>query len=89
MQDIAQYFKIRAPSATFLVEELVRGGYVARHANAKDRRRVELMLTPKGRTKFKTIEEKRTGVLSKVFRSLEDKDRQELERILEKIIHNE
>ncbi len=88
MQEVAQHFKIRAPSATFLVEELVRSGLVARHTNAKDRRKVEIELTPKGKRMFKTIHEKRNAILAKLFGSLVDKDRQELNRILENIISN-
>ena len=88
MQDIARHFKIRAPSATFLVEELVRGGYLKRQANAEDRRRVELTLTPKGKRAFKTIEQKRSTILSKLFGSLHEEDRKELNRILKKIIEN-
>jgi DNA-binding MarR family transcriptional regulator len=88
MQDVAKHFKIRAPSATFLAEELVRGGYLKRSANAKDRRRVELTLTPKGKRMFKTLEEKRNKILTKLFGSLEEKDRDELNRILGEIINN-
>ena len=88
MQEVAQHFKIRAPSATFLVEELVRSGLVARHANTKDRRKVEIELTAKGKRTFKVIHEKRDTILAKLFGSLEEKDRQELNRILESIINN-
>lgn len=86
MQEVAHHFKIRAPSATFLVEELVRGGLVERHANAKDRRKVEITLTPKGKREFKTTDGKRSAILAKLFGTLEEGDRQELNRILEKII---
>lgn len=88
MQDVARHFKIRAPSATFLVEELVRGGYVARSANAKDRRIVELALTAKGKRTFKTFEAKRSTILRKLFGTLEEKDRKELNRILSKMIES-
>ena len=88
MQDVARHFKIRAPSATFLVEELVRGGYVARTTNDKDRRKVELALTQKGKRAFKTYEVKRSTVLRKLFGILEEKDRKELNRILSKMIES-
>ena len=88
MQDVAKHFKIRAPSATFLVEELARGGYLARHTNAKDRRKVELTLTPKGKRSFKTFEAKRDAILSALFGLLEEKDRKELNRILHKMIES-
>lgn len=88
MQDVARHFKIKAPSATFLVEELVRAGHVERRANAKDRRRVELTLTQKGKRTYKVIEEKRNKILAKLFESLEVRDRSELNRILGAIIKN-
>ena len=88
MQQVALHFKIRAPSATFLVEELVRGGLVERHTNTKDRRKVEVTLSAKGKRVFKTIHEKRDTILAKLFGSLEEKDRQDLNRILEKIINH-
>ena len=88
MQDVAKFFKIRAPSATFLAEELVRGGFLARKANAKDRRKVELTLTAKGKRAFKTFETKRNAILGKLFGRLEDKDRKELNRILRKMIES-
>ena len=37
-------------SASVVVQRLVEGGYVLRSARAEDRRRIELRLTPKGRT---------------------------------------
>lgn len=88
MQDVAKYFKIQAPSATFLVDELVRAGELERKANPKDRRRVELRLTAQGKRTFKVIRAKRNKILSSIFGSLPESDRNELNRILEKIIKN-
>jgi DNA-binding MarR family transcriptional regulator len=86
MQDVAKHFKITAPSATFLAEELVRGGYLARRASPKDRRKVELVLTPKGKEMVKALILKRTKVLSVIFNSLSAADRSDLNRILKKIL---
>jgi DNA-binding MarR family transcriptional regulator len=88
MQDVARHFNIKAPSATFLVEELVRAGLLERRASAVDRRRVELIVTPKGRRTFKTFEAKRHAVLSKLFSPLEERDRKELNRILQKMLRD-
>ena len=88
MQDVARYFNIRAPSATFLVDELVRGNYLKRQSNTKDRRRVELTLTDKGKKCFKAIQKEREKVLGSLFESLPPKDREEMNRILEIIISN-
>ena len=88
MQDVARHFNIRASSATFLVEELVQAGLLERHANTKDRRRVELVVTLKGKRMFKVFEIKRHAVLSKLFSPLEARDRKELNRILQKVLEN-
>jgi len=89
MQDVARHLKIQAPSATFLVDELVRGGYLERRGNTKDRRRVELLLTAKGRRSFKLIKQKRENILNTLFNALAEKDRKELNRILEKVIKSD
>jgi DNA-binding MarR family transcriptional regulator len=86
MQDVARYFKIRAPSATLLVDELVRGGYVARKAGSQDRRKVVLAATPKGKKTAKLIEERRAKVLAAMFGKLGTDDRRHLDRILQKVI---
>lgn len=86
MQEVAKHFKITAPSATFLVDELVRAGLIARKASSKDRRKVELVLTPKGKRESKALTQKRTKVLSGIFAHLSDADRTELNRLLKKIL---
>jgi len=89
MQDVARHLKIQAPSATFLVDELVRGGYLERRSNSKDRRRVELLLTARGRRSFKLIKEKRDKILGALFNALAEQDRQDLNRILQKVIDSD
>lgn len=86
MRDVAKHFKITAPSATVLVDELVRGGYLARSASAADRRKVELKLTPKGKREVKALLQKRTRVLNGIFKPLKADERAALDRILKKII---
>jgi DNA-binding MarR family transcriptional regulator len=88
MQDVARHFNIRAPSATFLVEELVQNGLLERHANVGDRRKVELVVTPKGKRTLKTFETKRNAVLSTLFGPLGAQDRKELNRILRKLLES-
>ncbi len=69
MQDVAHNFKITAPSATFLADELVRAGLVKRVLNSKDRRKIELALTSKGKKVYRTYIDKREKVLNRMFRS--------------------
>ena len=88
MQDVARHFNIKAPSATFLVEELVQAGLLERRANAGDRRKVELVVTPKGKRTLKTFETKRNAVLGTLFGPLGAQDRKELNRILRKLLES-
>jgi len=89
MQEVARYFHIRAPSATLLVDELVRAGFVERRASPRDRRKVEVRLTQKGKRLSKTISVRRKNVLDLMFNSLSIDDRRHLNRILEKVISDD
>jgi DNA-binding MarR family transcriptional regulator len=53
MKDLAKYFRIEAPSATSLVEHLVKAKQLARVPDLKDRRQVHLVLTSRGRRDLK------------------------------------
>jgi MarR family transcriptional repressor of emrRAB len=70
------------------VEELVQNGLLERHANVGDRRKVELVVTPKGKRTLKTFETKRNAVLSTLFGPLGAQDRKELNRILRKLLES-
>lgn len=70
MKRIAEYLHIKAPSATSLINGLVRVGYVKRVSDPKDRRLVQMIVTDKG-TKFfkdglKQMNEKVKEVLLKL-----------------------
>ena len=86
MRDIARHFKISAPSATSLASELARGGYLVRTSDAKDRRQVRLILTPKGRKTLRGVMERRKKVLESVLSVLSARDRADLARILSNIV---
>ena len=86
MQELARHFKIAAPSATSLVNELVRGGYVARSGNTRDRREVRLSLTRKGKQTLVSVVERRKKVLGTLLVSLAVRDHRDLNRILNKIL---
>ena len=43
MKDVAQHLSVKPPSATALLNTLVRGGYVYRIADSSDRRRLHLV----------------------------------------------
>ena len=53
--ELAQRLAIKPHSAVGLADRLVEAGLAVRHANAKDRRRVELMLTPAASRKIANL----------------------------------
>ena len=86
MRDLSQHFKITAPSATSMVEGLVRGKCVRRVRDAHDRRSVRLSLTPAGARAASAIGKSRKKVLGGIIRGLAPGDRRDLHRILERIV---
>ena len=86
MHDIAGRFKIAAPSATSLVDSLVRGKILLRVQDTLDRRAVRIILSPKGRTMAATITKRRKAVLASVLKVLGPGEHRHLKRILSHIL---
>jgi DNA-binding MarR family transcriptional regulator len=86
MRDVAQHFHITAPSATALVDEMVRGGYLSRSMSERDRRQINVALTSEGRHMLNASEVTRATVLQELLAPLTEHDRTNLNRILEKVI---
>jgi DNA-binding MarR family transcriptional regulator len=86
MHELAHYFNITAPSATSLVDELVKAKLIVRTSNTKDRRKVQLTLSPKGKAAYKKLAQKYTDILNDVFKVLSQSDRDTLNAILTKIL---
>ncbi len=86
MRDLAHWLSIAPPSATVLIEGLIRLGLVCRKRNKDDRRAWYLKLTPQGekllRDRFDLIAEN----LHRVTLVLNQKERQEFIRLLKKIV---
>jgi DNA-binding MarR family transcriptional regulator len=88
MRDIAQHLEIRAPSATALVNQLVRGAYLTRHYDESDRRQVRISVTKKAERAIDDILSKRKRVLEALLHSLSDKDHADIQRVLQKMLKN-
>ncbi len=85
MKSIADYLHIKPPSATPLIDSLVKRGSLKRAQKIDDRRVVYVELTPKG---LKSLQKKHDNIhkIVKIFFSkLNNKDKQNLITILEKI----
>jgi DNA-binding MarR family transcriptional regulator len=86
MRALATHFKVAAPSATALVNELVRSKLVTRTENANDRREVLLSTTVHGKAMLRKAAGKRKKIVSDIFSVLSARDRKELDTILNKVL---
>jgi DNA-binding MarR family transcriptional regulator len=87
MKDLADHLCITPPSATSLVNGLVRDRLLARHIDPSDRRSVHLSLTAGGRHLLKRSFQHMTAHLRTVLQHLDERERRDLTRILEKLAH--
>ncbi len=84
MKDIANYLCITPPSATSLINALVKKGLVRRVRDKKDRRMIRLEVTDKGEKHLKKEFERITRKIKKIYTRLSDKEIKELIKILKK-----
>ena len=85
MKSVADYLHIRPSSATPVIDNLVKKGSIKRIKDKNDRRAIFVVLTSKGsnslQEKYKTIHK----TIGRVFKKLNDKDKEKLIKIFEKI----
>ena len=87
MREVARHLHITPPSATSLINTLVRTGLSARAPDSKDRRVIRLAVTPKGERAMARGFEKMKGGMRRVFSRLNEDEQRRLIQILEKILH--
>ena len=85
MKEVARHLSMRPPSATALLNSLVRRGYVRRIADSSDRRLVRLSPTPKGRRFLGRGMRQISGRMREMLALLTIKERQAMTRILERL----
>jgi DNA-binding MarR family transcriptional regulator len=85
MKDMAVFLCIKAPSVTYLMEELVELGYAKRSQGTADRRMVKIVLTSKGKKILDTLYPLRALSLREVVNELGTVERKMLVSILERI----
>ena len=85
MKDVADFLGITPPSATVLIDNLVKKGQIKRISDRKDRRAVRLILTPKGEKILNEKFKKMTKRTKKILRKLTSEERKNLISILEKV----
>lgn len=86
MLDIAQNFSITKPTATVLVNSLVRNGYLERTASKIDKREITINLAFKGRDLLKRAIKFRSAKIKHILSYISDQDRYTLKTILQTIL---
>lgn len=88
MKDIATWLHITPPSASTLVEVLVEKELVSRLQSDKDRRTIYIILGEKSHKLFQKIHRQKISLFKAMLSKLDDKDKEELARIISKCIPN-
>ncbi|HSD98263.1 MAG TPA: MarR family transcriptional regulator [Patescibacteria group bacterium] len=85
MTDIAQYLHIELPSATTLVENLVKTGLVSKKQDKNDKRSVHIFLTVKGKRLLQKAKKERGKRLSVLLTTLTATEKKQFLLILTKL----
>ena len=85
MKDMALFLCIKAPSVTYLMEDLVKNGYAKRSHDTEDRRLIKIILTPKGQKILEELYPRRAESLRKVLSQLGTAEQKKFADILERI----
>ena len=82
MKDIANHLHITPPSVTTIIEFLCNKDLVKREVDKKDQRIVRIVITSKTLKIFNSLKNKKLEVLKNMLTRLNDKEQEELMRIL-------
>ncbi|HHE76400.1 MAG TPA: MarR family transcriptional regulator [Candidatus Parcubacteria bacterium] len=85
MKEVADYFCITPPSATSLINPLVRSGMLKRVYDKNDRRIIHLFISSKGRKELKRGFDEINNNMKKFLTQLNMNELKSLIRILEKL----
>ena len=85
MHEIAESFQITKPTATSLIDILMKLGYVSRVEDKKDRRVTRIKLSKRGNDFLKTHMSKTSLKINKILNYLTPRDRKDLKRIIDTI----
>ena len=85
MKEVAGFLNITPPSATSLINIMVKNGVLARREGVGDRRIVWLKITPKGEKILKRGYAQIAGKIKETLSCLSEKEQKALIHILEKI----
>lgn len=86
MRDIAAYLRVTAPTATSLIEDLVKRGLLVRQADPSDRRAVHVELTLRGKKALREHMGRKARIIERILGVLSAKDRADFIRILHLVV---
>jgi len=76
MSEIAKFLNVTTSAATGIVDRMVRSGLLKRSREPKDRRIINIKLTPKGEKTINTIFKERQKMMTDIFRHFDPKERE-------------
>lgn len=85
MRDISKNFRITMPTATSLMDKLIKMKYAQRRNDSKDRRIVKISLTKQGEKLMHDAMIQRRNKINKLLSYLSQEDKKQLFRILESV----
>ncbi len=88
MKDIATWLHITPPSASALVDVLVKKKLVTRIPSEKDRRTIHIILNKEAHKLLFKIHKNKITAFKKMLSKLDSKDKEDLVRIISKCISN-
>lgn len=88
MKDLANNFTITLPTATSLVDNLIKAGLVLRTRSTEDRRVVTIKLSAQGKRLFAKIARERTEKMNTMLSYISHKEREELFKVLSSLKKN-
>ena len=86
---LAESMNINPSSTSELISKLEQEGYVIRTVDPDDKRATLISLTEVGRARAYELEDERAEKFSNVFRNLDDKEKEKLLELLEKVMEVE
>lgn len=84
-KDIAGQIGVNASTISELLDRLEDDGYIVRNADPADKRATLISLTEKGKARAYELEDSRDEHLASMFANLNDNEKQELIRLLNKL----
>jgi DNA-binding MarR family transcriptional regulator len=86
METIAEHLKITPPSATYMINKMVKRGLVSRIHDIKDKRIVYISLTQKTKKNLEIIRKHKEEMFIHFISKLSSVDKQNLQRIIKILI---